>query len=392
MVRVLLGRLDVSSNRHSVLRCLGYALIAFAGCLSVGCSGAETADSESGSDALSKPAHRPLSYYEQMANRMIGHSDDPSATAQDVVARNALITSAYGQLYKSNPNAYRWAGLAQHTSMEVGLVLKATGTLIGMNHPALPGESASGVQTVPLTTLLSKESEDVVREIHDSFALGNLRLYQDAMPLFLAHAEGGIDEIEYLQSSGQLFYADGKPEANGLKLDWAKAIEAKDYQGAFVDFARFEQYYFLQDVLYVPYRKSVTLLGPTAYLCYTSSFPFDCNFFGTDRGVTHDLTDVEDRWAWVANFLAPSWGKFAPDEKTQGAWANDHRVSSQAPVICNCYAGEDARKCGGELMASPAKGGHPDNCVVPGPIAPNAVYYCRANRWRPVSPAESCEP
>jgi Protein of unknown function (DUF2515) len=315
-----------------------------------------------------------LSHYKVVADNLIRYS-----LAQDPFQRNLLITSAYAHLFLTNPNAYRWAGLAAHTSEEIGLLILATQTFLKTGSWTVSVSPAEQLILNPFIELLKAYDSSEIQPLHNALVLGNLRLYEDAVPLFLAYQEGGISEVTFLQNSKQLFYSSATPEANQLKMSWAIAVQNGDYQGAFVDYARFEQFYFLQDLIYTPQYNVLSVLSAPGSLCYSDNIPSDCDYFSLQQGAEADIANDNDRWSWVANHIAPSWEAHVNGNLSAViAWEQAHVQGSQGNLICGCFHG-DSDYCGAPLF-DPTQG-HPLNCVMPWYITATDIYNCSSGHW-----------
>jgi hypothetical protein len=96
--------------------------------------------------------NKPLFYYQQIADNIIGYS--PS---EDILVRNQRITAAYARLFTLNPRQYSWFGAAMHASWSVGFAMSLMRCWLDGNcPPQVTGSPADlflkALQASPIST------------------------------------------------------------------------------------------------------------------------------------------------------------------------------------------------------------------------------------------------
>ncbi|MGQ0506793.1 MAG: hypothetical protein ACT4TC_15895 [Myxococcaceae bacterium] len=269
------------------------------------CGGPEelAANEDLGSSEQMLDAPKPLKYWQDKANALINYSP-----TQDVYQRDLLITSVYAQFFMKNHDVYRYPGLAMCAGWEAGILMKYTGDYLKTGKWITPSGMTAFI--LPIRGTFAMMSRAEVQEVHDAIVKANLGFYRDAIPFMLAYLHGGSEQIRFLNQRGELKYSDdpAKAAANGLKMKWLEAIEAKDWHNAMYYFAEFEQQYMLQDLIYTPHKVVLTKLSRVSVLCFTHRIPQDCRFLVLDHP-GFNLANSVNRWTWITQNIFPAYEK-----------------------------------------------------------------------------------
>ncbi len=152
--------------------------------------------------------------YQAEAFKNLGVDEHTFAT-MDPIQRNALINAAYAKMYKSDPDTFKWAGMAAMASNKAGTGMMETQMLsAGAVDP--DGKALEGAVGAP--------DGDKVRAL---LAAGNAGIFNDMYWQHLAFQNGGMDEMQKAFKEGSITQEqlDGwqKIAAGKEALDKAKA-------------------------------------------------------------------------------------------------------------------------------------------------------------------------
>ncbi len=184
---------------------------------------------------------------------------DPSVT-------NKHITDAYARQYLSNPDVFKWSGLAALASNTVGVGLK------------VPNDA--------LKSFLSQGNQAVFNDIH-----WQQRVYADKK----------LDGLKFFKETGALnsarYNAWEKIDSGHRAKDQLQVWEGNN------ELLRIEQKDTLQP-LYDKYKDKLKGVSFVAYSPVPGSFsPFQ----STNPG--GDITEFEQRWTWIQKSILPDWKK-----------------------------------------------------------------------------------
>jgi hypothetical protein len=202
--------------------------------------------------------------------------------------RNRLISGAYAQLYLSDPETFKWAGMAGYASRKVGEGMRDASALGAVS--AVDGD-----------------------EMGQALEEGNKAIFDDMYWQHLAFQNGGLEELEKAAAAGQvtpeqleswrqLKAADEKrdvdPEAAEAEV-WA-ANKALLFH---------EQDAVLQDGVYDHHRQlfqDVSSAWAVDLVGFDSPIPGDESDFEDDvEG--GDIGNLDDRWRWIDEKMLPAW-------------------------------------------------------------------------------------
>ena len=222
----------------------------------------------------------------------------------NVFKRNQMITAAYADLYLSDSETFKWAGMAAIASKEVGRGMGIGEALSESGLPLIPG--------VPGARILGS---DIVQWL----ATGNKAMYEDIYWQHLAYQNGGIAELERIRDANdinpQVFQA-------WQKIDRGKRENNQDliWEGN-GDLLRFEQRDVLQPKVYDQSRQLWSDMSgaPAKWFMeiespYNSQGPSFQDF--VDGG---DLGNFDDRWKWINGSLLPEWKQIDANQKRQSS-------------------------------------------------------------------------
>ncbi len=139
--------------------------------------------------------------YRAQAFARIGVSSEEEFNAMDPRIRNTLITGQYANMYLSDPDSMKWAGMASYASDLVGVGIAGTQLTnaplpIGpglMPSPPMGPSIGDGINGAVDTELLGTR-----------LAEGNAGIYNDLMWQHLALQQGGIEALREAHECGEL--------------------------------------------------------------------------------------------------------------------------------------------------------------------------------------------
>ncbi len=235
-------------------------------------------------------------------------------SSMDPVERNGLINAAYARLYKSDPDAMKWAGMAAMASDEAG-----TGM---MQSWLLSGVEALGLGDVSRT--VGAPSDEKVQEL---LASGNEAIFNDMAWQHLAFQQGGLEELERAAEQGSLTpeqlegwrkIARGKAMLDEARTrgDQAAIARAQDeIWGGNRLLLRSEQK-FVQDIVYDESEDSRAafqfLSGNLNPLGVVSPVPHGTSFkeHRMLKPGRDDVGDLDQRWDWIEESMLPEYRAF----------------------------------------------------------------------------------
>jgi hypothetical protein len=307
--------------------------------------------------------NKDLIYYRQIADNIISYT--PS---ENILVRNQRISAAYARLFTINPRQYSWFGAAMHASWSVGFAMSLMQCWLDGNCPA----QVSGSPGDLIIQALQALSRSQVEHMQAQLALGNINVFHSVYPPFLAFQDGGIDEMNYLQQSGQLSY---DPEANIIN-----AVDEVYYNnnplGEVQNLLNLEQ----QHVLVPAFTPDLAPLSPVTFLFYSDDLS-DNEWFWAQKynGHVGNITNTDDRWLWVVDKVIPHYmNEFNNNMSGLLGWASEHGAVIGG-IVCGCWSGNGAY-CGADTVDF-NNHAHPMNCVMPFYITLTDLYQCNNNSW-----------
>ena len=226
--------------------------------------------------------------------------------------RNRAITSRYAQWYLAHPEIFKWAGMAAHASLQVGIAIVFAELL------SSPGRAA---WRNPLAWMHGMASGLFMLQDLEELRSGNNRIFHDIAWAHEAYLEGGIEEVEANAAGSDL----------GLLLEGFRLIDrgvrsvhseaAGDeaerlvWEGN-IALLRHEQTVVLQPVFdrLSPAGKVLASFGseidfsgctPADQSC-VASFPTYYGYLETLSGMK-SIVDAAHRWQWVESCVIPAW-------------------------------------------------------------------------------------
>ncbi len=262
--------------------------------------------------------------YQARAYRQVGAEDAADFNAMDPRQRNTRLTGAYADMYMSDTDTMKWAGMAAYASDLVGVGI--AGTEVAGNIPLLPeGMDTAGIDNAELNRLL---------------AVGNAGVYDDLMWQHMAMQEGGIDmmrasaeagEIPPEQLAGWETIAQGRAALDAARASGSEeAIAAANNQvwAGNNQLLQYEQQVFLQNLVYDDSPAARELFsritpGMISPLPGGTSFINHNDANGGPTGSTADIGDRDQRWDWIENSMAPEYRN--REENQHGSMLRDMR-------------------------------------------------------------------
>lgn len=199
----------------------------------------------------------------------------------DVSIVNSKVTCAYVSIYRSNPDKFKWAGLAAIVSGKIGREIKAR----------------------PYREFLSDSwAQAYFDKLEATTVDGNKAVYDDLAWLHLAYQEGGLAEIEKIYCYS---LANGRTVVDLLKYRaWLKIDSGEPSLVSLGnrDLLEHEQRYILQARLYDPYS-----LFWDAYQTISGKVvsPVPGRELPMPNGT--NVENVEQRWSWIEETIWPDW-------------------------------------------------------------------------------------
>jgi len=248
-----------------------------------------------------QPETRLKSKWLKLAKSKIAKAYKIRSVEKMYLVRNKLINRAYAEMYFSDPDTFKWSGLAVFASHSIGKKL----------------ELLQSVSRISLSTLLLSFgtalpmwlASSQLKYLHKVVAQGNLDIYMDIFWVHLAYREGGIEELEKIYQQGDLPL---QVFRGWQKLDEGKKTQNQDLiWEANVDLLRHEQEDIIQPVLYD--GKQNELLWETISITHgifgtlvASPVPEETRSF-RDCMPGANLAIFEDRWQWCTEDIMPRW-------------------------------------------------------------------------------------
>jgi hypothetical protein len=282
-------------------------------------------------------------WLEQAAKKL----GEPLGTAGDVrtaVRRNVTITSAYREMYLSEPRVFKWAGMAAFASSSVGFGITTIKDLV----PSVQESVKEVVKKVASDAARPKGDSDFndfidlcvsatveVCDLHatalrlsllNALVVGNKAVYTDIYWQHIAYRECGVDALERLHAKGKLSdraLAAWKKIDGGITVQNPYAWRLVDrvitgtnpdliWQGN-AELLKYEQEVVLQQAVYTP-RKDTwrEITNIPVIFEIDSPIPGDTVSFQDYAklhagGATSDIGDFSQRWDWISNSMLPRW-------------------------------------------------------------------------------------
>jgi hypothetical protein len=253
--------------------------------------------------------------YRQRAFRQLGAADEAEFQAMDPRQRNTRITGAYADMYTSDSDSNKWAGMAAYASDLVGVGI--AGTQVAGGVPFLPeGMDMAGIDNDRLQDLLAR---------------GNAGVYDDLMWQHMAMQEGGIEMMRQAAEAGEIPAAQlagwETIAAGRAALDEARASGDEAAIAAANDqiwdgnnaLLHHEQAVFLQNLVYDESPEARALFeqispGMVSPIPGGTSLINHRDETGQSLGDT-DVGDRDQRLDWVMNRMA---GEYRDREENHG--------------------------------------------------------------------------
>ena len=275
--------------------------------------------------SVAEPGQDVKASYEARAYAALG-LDRHEFETMDPIQRNNHINAAYAKMYLSEPETYKWAGMAAMASDKAGT---------GMLQSYMLELAAESKPVEKLGHLASAPDGAEVRRL---LAKGNAGIFNDMYWQHLAFQQGGVEELErgakegsvtpgHLEGWRQLAAAKQARAAAEKSGDQA-ALSAAEKQiwAANKALLHGEQKH-VQDVAYAESPESRSafrfLSSPFNVLDVSSPIPGGTNFDdnrdwkpGSDKSwvpFSDDIGDFDQRWGWVEEQMLPEYMAF---EKT----------------------------------------------------------------------------
>jgi hypothetical protein len=236
---------------------------------------------------------------------------------------NPSITRAYADLYRSDPAAFKWAGMAAFASCEVGKGIQQAKDAQSSNRMLL-GAGVSGVDPYELAKML-KAGNDIV--------------YNDLAWQHLAYQACGIAEIQKAYDEGQITddvlqawrKIDEGKGSDCRPLYWSPPNPELIWEGTEM-LLKYEQREVLQKQVYDkdPQMWRNASASPAAwYQAIDSPIPGDDTRF-QDYYEFRDASigNFDRRWKWIKYSMLPKWQKL-------DATGVDNVLKEMAPCLGN---------------------------------------------------------
>jgi hypothetical protein len=253
--------------------------------------------------------------YRARAFEQIGAENEDEFNSMDPLARNTRITGAYADMYMSDSDTNKWAGMAAYASDLVGVGIGATDAVDGLSNPIFPGLDLEGGMD------LAGVDNDGLNEL---LAEGNAGVYDDLMWQHMAMQEGGIEtmraaaeagEIPAEQLAGWETITAGRgalDEARASGDEEAIAAANNEIWAGNNALLQYEQQVFLQELVYDDSPEARALFdrispGMVSPVPGGTSFINHRDAQGESIGGDADIGDVDQRWDWIENSMAPEY-------------------------------------------------------------------------------------
>jgi hypothetical protein len=246
--------------------------------------------------------------YRSRAFNQVGAANEEEFNNMDPRQRNTRLTGAYADMYMSDTDTMKWAGMAAYASDLVGIGI--AGTEVAGGIPLLPeGMDTAGIDNAELNRLL---------------AVGNAGVYDDLMWQHMAMQEGGIEMMRAAAEAGEIpkeQMAGWETIAAGrTALDEARASGDEEAIAAANEtvwagnnaLLQYEQQVFLQNLVYDDSPAARELFdrispGMVSPIPGGTSFVNHRDARGQDIGGGADVGDADQRWEWIRDSMAPEY-------------------------------------------------------------------------------------
>lgn len=139
--------------------------------------------------------------FRQQAFAQIGVSSAEEFEQMDPRQRNTLITGAYADMYMSDPDSMKWAGMASYASDLVGVGIAGT-QAANAPLPIGPGLVPNPMQGPSIGDGINGAVDTEL--LQQRLAEGNAGIYDDLMWQHMAMQSGGIDMIREAAEAGEI--------------------------------------------------------------------------------------------------------------------------------------------------------------------------------------------
>jgi hypothetical protein len=246
--------------------------------------------------------------YRSRAFQQVGAENEEEFNNMDPRQRNTRLTGAYADMYMSDTDTMKWAGMAAYASDLVGIGI--AGTEVAGGIPLLPeGMDMAGIDNAELNRLL---------------AVGNAGVYDDLMWQHMAMQEGGIEMMREAAEAGEIpaeQMAGWETIAAGRSaLDEARASGDEEAIAAANEtvwagnnaLLQYEQEVFLQNLVYDDSPAARELFdrispGMVSPIPGGTSFINHRDERGESIGGDADVGDRDQRWEWIRDSMAPEY-------------------------------------------------------------------------------------
>jgi len=231
-------------------------------------------------------------HWEDQARKLLGPPREVrnfAEISEMLLQRNRIITAAYAEMFLSNPDVFRWAGMAAYASYSVGTGMNlCQGAIVDTNGIVAFGKLLTGAPTEV--------------ETFEFLANGNLAVFKDIYWQHLAYRHGGFAEIQGIFDAGDLpkrLYDAWKKIDDGTKSGNADLV----WQGN-KELLEYEQLVTLQKQIYAKHRKAAKFIGALT----RSPIPGDHEKGRFSKyNPNGDLGNPKDRWDWISNSMLPAY-------------------------------------------------------------------------------------
>jgi hypothetical protein len=278
-----------------VARCFAVAGL-LGSLLLTGCASAEDVGSDS-SDLTSTPD---IAFFKEQATRELNAPVPPA----NYFERNQRINAKYAEVFLSNPKLFPWFGAAMHASHLVGVGIGLTERL-----GAAP-EGKMSAWTKVMNAILADKPQVVRDGVHEGLSEGNINVYMNIYPATIAYKRGGLATLKSLLDRGQI----DADLYRGFEL-----AEKGDIGGSVHAILIVEQRRTLAPSFEDP-DHHLDVLTAGSCMWWRGALPEICFAPWTllHEHKRPDITDKEQRMAWVEGQVVPSWSdqmkKHLPDQ------------------------------------------------------------------------------
>jgi len=218
--------------------------------------------------------------------------------------RNKYINRAYAEVYFSEPQTFKWAGLAVFASHSIGEKLELLRRCSQVSNSTVLLSFGTALPVWYLSSQLDYLFEAVAR--------GNKAIFADIYWQHLAYMQGGIEELARVHAQGEL--------KEQVFRAWQLLDEGKKTQNADliwkanIDILEYEQKVVIQPILYQGEKNQTlwSLISKTdsaLRFLVTSPVPEETRLFG-DSIPNGNLAKITHRWKWCTDFIMPGWQEY----------------------------------------------------------------------------------